>query len=751
MPWATIRREAAQFAALLGICGFAVTQPVLDVFGGAPEQFAFRGATSSDIVLFALAVALVPAVLLWLPGAVAGRFSDRAGTLVHLAGIAVGLFLGLLQVARHLLGMAGPSKVFVATVGAAGATWLYHRFAAARSWSRVMAFSSVVFVGLFLFSTPAGELAFSEPPDVVALGEASTGSAALPDVIMIVLDELPTALLLDDTGAIDPARYPSLAAFADDATWYRSYTTVSAETVQAVPSILSGQLPSETSEAVWTRRPDNLFRLLGGSYHMTASESLTRLCPAQWCGTDEAPPPDGPASPTATTPPAASDVEPPTAPDRGGLSGLLDDGMGVWRAQVALDRDLPVLSGFEETAVSVPAATDPAAPTGSSLPSLPSGSARLFEFRPDDRSTELPRIEWFKAAITARDEPSLAYLHLLLPHVPYIFTESGAIYDGPAVGKGTAAEWDAEIIAQQLALQMQFTDRLIGDVLDHARDEGVYDDAVVVVLADHAAGLDAEKASRYYDGTNASELMVTPLLIKAPGQTEGVVSDAPVEAVDVLPTLADLLDIEVPWPMDGRSVLDQPADYVDPGCEDVRRFMRFDIFLVGGSPGDADLFEFCAGDIVPAGLEPILDGWRADDEWATAPLARLTPFEELLGRPWADLGAQPGPVPATLDRSAQTAQGSSPPLGVVRGTVDAPIDDAWVAVSVDGRIAGISPIYDTRSFLNDDSLASELDTERQFTVLLPTELLDESGYDIRVASLRRDDGAVVATELPIDP
>ena len=441
-------------------------------------------------------------------------------------------------------------------------------------------------------------------------------------------------------------------------------------------------------------------------------------------------------------------MAPPSELKRGGLSGLVSDGVDVWSAQVALDRDLPVLTGFEETAV---AASAPAATTPSDLPPLPSGSARWFEFRPDDRATELPRIEWFKEAIRDRDVPSFAYLHLLLPHAPYIFTETGVKYDGPAVGRGTAAPWDARVVGQQMALQMQFTDRLIGEVLDDARAEGVYDDAIVVVLADHAAGLDDEKASRYYDGTNASELMVTPLLIKAPGQAEGVVSDAPIEAVDVLPTLADILGIDVPWPMDGSSALDRPPDYADPACEDVRSFMRFDIFLVGGSPGDADLFEFCANDIVPAGLDPILGDRRPDDEWETAPLARLTPYDSLLGRPWSALDASPGIATVTLDRSEQTAEGSSPPLGVIRGTVDTPIADEWVAVAVDGRIAGISPIYDTRSYLTDEALASELDAERRFTILLPTELLSEGGYDVRIASLRGDGDDVVATELPVGP
>jgi hypothetical protein len=198
-------------------------------------------------------------------------------------------------------------------------------------------------------------------------------------------------------------------------------------------------------------------------------------------------------------------------------------------------------------------------------------------------------------------------------------------------------------------------------------------------------------------------------------------------------------------------VLGRSPDYVDPGCEDVRRFMRFDIFLVGGTPGDADLFELCAEDIVPPGLEPILGERRAEDRWETAPLARMTPYADLLDRPWGDLDARPGPVAVTLDRTTQTSEGSSPPLGVIRGTVDAPIDDEWVAVAVDGRIAGLSPIYDTRSFLTDPTLASELDTERLFTILVPTELLSEAGYDIRVASLRMDDGRVVASELPVNP
>ena len=56
-----------------------------------------------------------------------------------------------------------------------------------------------------------------------------------------------------------------------------------------------------------------------------------------------------------------------------------------------------------------------------------------------------------------------------------------------------------------------------------------------------------------------------PLFVKEPGQTEGVVSDANVLTVDVVPTIADVLDIDIPYPVDGRSALGSPrADQAKP-------------------------------------------------------------------------------------------------------------------------------------------------------------------------------------------
>jgi hypothetical protein len=45
-----IRREGRAFVELLAAWGFAIAQPLLDVFGRAPEQFAFRAAQPATIV-----------------------------------------------------------------------------------------------------------------------------------------------------------------------------------------------------------------------------------------------------------------------------------------------------------------------------------------------------------------------------------------------------------------------------------------------------------------------------------------------------------------------------------------------------------------------------------------------------------------------------------------------------------------------------------------------------------------------------
>ena len=823
---ATRRGELSHLAELTGLAGLAVAQPVVSVFGDAPEHFAFRGASSTAIVLFPLLVALVPPLVLWIPGAAARMWSADVGQVVHSVAVGALLYLGSLHLG-HEIGLSGGSKAIAAVAIAGFGLWVFHRYAAARSWAQVMAVLPLLAIGLFLFSSPAGDLAFADPPDVVELTfieptEAPTENAAQtidadaieephvayvpprwpPDIVMIVLDELPVALLLDSERAIDRVRYPNVAAFADDATWYRRTTTVSEQTKDAIPAILSGRLPTEKVPGVWTSHPDNLFRLLGGAYHLVVSEGSTKLCADEWCGTELAPPPprepgagggtaadtgasgEGSISTTSTAPSSTTvsatttSAAAATAPaegaalDRGGLSSLLGDAWDVWRHQVALNRvDTPLFEGFEETVVAgtpqsssavgasttttttadMPSTTSVAATSTTAPLELESVALPVDEVVPELGFADLPpgqvpRVDEFRAAIGPSDQPTLYYLHLVLPHSPFVFTETGAQYVGPQLLDIGDAEWAGRVQAARMGLQMQFTDRLVGSVLDDLRRSGVYDDALVILLADHGASFDTSTFYRYYDGTNAAELMAVPLIAKLPGQSLGGVSDVAVQATDVLPTIADYLGVTVPWLVDGQSILADPLPQSSADCADVRNLVRMGLGLIGGDDG-VEPFDICANEIFPAGLQPLLGPLRSDDEWATAGLARLTPFPELLGLPFADLdAAPPGPTDTFAIRTDLGAERSAP-VGVLRGTVGGDANADWVAVAVNGRVVGISPVYDQDAVsllgVTGDSAPNV------FTVLLPTDALNPDGYDVRVATLTETAGGVRAVELQL--
>ncbi len=82
-----------------------------------------------------------------------------------------------------------------------------------------------------------------------------------------------------------PASSRTWPGWPTASTWFRNYTTHNAGTVQAVPSLLSGTLPTRGRAPLVTDWPNNLFTLLGGTYDMAVQEAVTQLCPPDVCET----------------------------------------------------------------------------------------------------------------------------------------------------------------------------------------------------------------------------------------------------------------------------------------------------------------------------------------------------------------------------------------------------------------------------------------------------------------------------------
>jgi hypothetical protein len=134
---------------------------------------------------------------------------------------------------------------------------------------------------------------------------------------------------------------------------------------------------------------------------------------------------------------------------------------------------------------------------------------------------------------------------------------------------------------QRHLMQLGLADRLLGELLERLRRAGMYDDALVVVAADHGIGFHVGLERRTIRPRNAQDLAPVPLIVKLPGARAGRVVDRPVETIDVFPTLLELAGVPVPAHIDGRSLLQPAAARSRP----VTVFHRVGIELntVGGS------------------------------------------------------------------------------------------------------------------------------------------------------------------------
>jgi hypothetical protein len=633
---------------LLGASGPAISQPVLNVFGESPGTFIFHRADGADLLLFALAVALVPPVLLWAVGFGLRQARAPWGRLFH-AG-AVGVLLGLAAV--QLLGSAPRAVALVAAlVVAVGAAALVDRFAAARLWLRFLAVLPPAAIGLFLFASPAGDLF-----GATEFEAAATDGGDPAPIVLIVLDELPTASIIDAAGAIDPVRFPNLARLADEATWYRNATALSGWTATAVPAIFSG-LDPERAVQIHTSRPDNLFRLVAGTHDLVVSEPLTRLCPTAVCG-------DRPRSPV--------DGGPEQVP--ADLGALFADAIDVWVERVTgSDGDL---AGFQES----------------------------LESPADDTPVQPTRVLDVIAALEPADRPLAVVLHVVLPHHPWQHLPDGTVYAEPAAAAeldpgGVAADpWSMAVQRQVHLLQASYADQLVGDVLAGVEEAGFYDEAVVAVTADHGIAFEPGSSGRLFHERTAAGIMWVPFIVKAPGQRDGEVDDANVETIDMLPTLAEHAGIQMPWDLDGAR-----ADSEEVAARgDAKRYFRLSSIL---EPRPDELLEVDGAarfaEVLGGGFPPVRPG-----EDPVRGLYRFTDLDEVIGTRYRPDGPAPDGSIAVDDLDRLLTEDR--PVLALSGAVAADVGATHVVAALDGEIVAVSPTV------------VRAGDRPGFTVLLPT-------------------------------
>jgi arylsulfatase A-like enzyme len=166
-------------------------------------------------------------------------------------------------------------------------------------------------------------------------------------------------------------------------------------------------------------------------------------------------------------------------------------------------------------------------------------------------------------------DPMFLFLNVLDPHEPY---RARAPYDvlfpGRMEGLGdVSGQYHAtghvpgtDVLGHCISQydgELRYVDDQLGRIFDQLRAEGRWDDALVVVTADHGE-LFGEHGHLGHGGVPWDALVHIPLLVKYPGGQPRGVEDRPVSLVDVAATVLDVAGIPREPGLQGRP-LQTPA------------------------------------------------------------------------------------------------------------------------------------------------------------------------------------------------
>lgn len=635
---------------------FAAGQPLLDVTGRSPETFVFYRVDGLQIVAYALIVLLLPPVVLWAVGTVAAAASRTAGRVAHavFAGALIAL-IGI-QAEKALPAVRGPALVLVAVVMAVAVLVFFARSDTSRRFVSYLIPAPLVFALLFLVFSPTAQLV-RPGGNSASTATAATGGTQ-PPVVMLLFDEFPLKSLLNSKGEVDARVFPNFARLAKSSHWFRNATGVNGLTQYAVPSMLTGRYPTKELAPSYVAQRDNLFSLLAPDYRIRSFESITQLCDPELC-----------------------DETDPDPSDAGGFRGLLDE---TWKVAKDLanpsDKTSPDTEQFDEQPAGEKASGE-AKPAGGFAKTQPNFEA-LGDNQPE-------RFQQFLEGLRPSEQPTVQFLHLLLPHSSWRYLPSGRTYPFPRLlGKGWVPDsWPVEVAYQRHMLQLAYTDRLLGILIEQMEATGLWDDALVVVTADHGNSFVPGTKGRVMETRPdvEADLAWVPMFLKEPGRSHGATSDANWEQVDLLPTMADVLGVTVPFRVDGISQLSETRSRTD------KWFYN--------EPGDR--IEFAPEDAFKIVLDGVTDAFDQGSE-GTAGLFVTGGHPDWIGKTvssLASVGVDVDGPPSQL--TAQVADALDfdevdPSAGIVPALVWGTVNqstDRRVVIAVNGTVAAVSEVW----------------------------------------------------------
>jgi arylsulfatase A-like enzyme len=168
-------------------------------------------------------------------------------------------------------------------------------------------------------------------------------------------------------------------------------------------------------------------------------------------------------------------------------------------------------------------------------------------------------LDWIGARDPGR--PFFMFMHFMEPHDPYFVHP----YNGEAyarVANPNPAPALADKYRETYDGAIRYMDGELGKFIQELKTKGIYDDALIVLTADH--GEEFHEHGGWWHGTTLyDEQIGVPLIVKPPrGGATGVVADGIVSSLDIAPTIIQTAGVTVPPMMSGKPLglaADAPA------------------------------------------------------------------------------------------------------------------------------------------------------------------------------------------------
>jgi hypothetical protein len=492
------------------LVSLVVAQPILQQLTQNPTFFVAHGAKAQDILGFLVILCLLVPIPFLLVELAASLFGIKPLRVVHHLFLFVFFAVFSALVLKQLSFFSGFLAILISSLGGLLFVFLYYRMSIMRTAVTVLSVLIIAVPLLFTLNDSVRRLIWSERTES---GHSSNPSLTAP-VVMVLFDELPVSSLMKEDLLIDSALYPNFAELLKDFTWYRNTTTISPVTHRAVPSILTGKYPDRSLLPTLSDHPQNLFTLLAGSHELRVFESVTSLCPEK-----------------------LNKIKSTSTGRSSALKTICLDAVAVYLQLI------------------VPP------PYSSSFPDVSSTWGDFWNTSPaESKKGKIDRGELFQnfvRSIVPSKEPFLSFLHISLPHRPWRYLPNGQQYFDYGEGQKQdqfweKSDWAAVVAYQRHLLQLGYADKLLGELIQKLKHTGIYDRALIVITADHGISVwPGVKQARQATTSTYQDILLVPFFIKSPMQKRGTISDRKLETIDILPTIADAIGLEMTWKPDG--------------------------------------------------------------------------------------------------------------------------------------------------------------------------------------------------------